>query len=73
MAVLISTYACFVFYNQLDKVTRVRLYPFLRFARSAALTVVVSIEPAGVAALGAHVLSRWVPYQVYRRGSARLA
>jgi haloacid dehalogenase-like hydrolase len=69
VAVLISTYACFVFYNRLDKVTRVWLYPLLQFARSAALTVVVSIEPAGVAALGAHVLSRWVPYQVYRRSA----
>jgi hypothetical protein len=38
----------------------------LQVARSAAFTVVVSIEPAGIAALGAHVLSRWVPYQVYR-------
>jgi hypothetical protein len=64
--VLISTYACFVFYNRLDKMTRVWLYPLLQFARSAAFSVVVPIEPAGVAALGAHVLSRWVPYQVYR-------
>jgi hypothetical protein len=70
VAVLISTYACFVFYNRLDKTTRVWLYPLLQFARSAAFTVVVSIEPAGIAALGAHVLSRWVPYQVYRQTSA---
>jgi hypothetical protein len=66
VAVLISTYACFAFYNRLDKMTRVWLYPLLQFARGAAFTVVVPIEPAGVAALGAHVLSRWVPYQVYR-------
>jgi hypothetical protein len=66
VAVLISTYACFVFYNRLDKMTRVWLYPLLQFARSAAFTVVVSIEPVGIAALSAHVLSRWVPYQVYR-------
>jgi hypothetical protein len=66
MAVLISTYACFVLYNRLDKMSRVWVYPLLQFARSAAFTVVVSIEPAGIAALGAHVLSRWVPYQVYR-------
>ena len=70
VAVLILTYACFVFYNRLDKMTRVWLYPLLQFARSAAFTVVVPIEPAGVAALGAHVLSRWVPYQVYRLTSA---
>jgi hypothetical protein len=70
VAVLILIYACFVFYNRLNKMTRVWLYPLLQFARSAAFTVVVPIEPAGVAALGAHVLSRWVPYQVYRLTSA---
>jgi hypothetical protein len=70
VAVLISMYGCFVFYNRLDKMTRVWLYPLLQFARGAAFTVVVPIEPAGVAALGAHVLSRWVPYQIYRLTSA---
>ena len=39
-------------------------------ARSAAFTVIVPIEPVGVAALGAHALSRWVPYQLYRLNSA---
>jgi hypothetical protein len=66
MAVLILTYACFVFYSRLDKMTRVWFYPLLQLGRSAAFMVVVPIEPAGVAAFGAHVLSRWVPYQVYR-------
>ena len=66
VTVLILMYACFLFYNRLDKMTRVWLYPLLQFARSAAFTVVLPIEPAGVAALGAHVLSRWVPYHVYR-------
>jgi hypothetical protein len=31
----------------------------------------VPIEPAGIAALGAHALSRWVPYLLYRLSSAR--
>jgi phosphoserine phosphatase len=66
IAVLIFTYACFKFYNRLDKGTRVWLYPLLQLARSAAFTVIVPITSAGVAALGAHVLSRWVPYHVYR-------
>jgi hypothetical protein len=70
VAVLISMYGCFLFYNRLDKKTRVWLYPLLQFARAAAFTVIVPIEPAGVAALGAHVLSRWVPYQIYRQTSA---
>ena len=69
VSVLILTYTCFVFYNRLDKMTRVWLYPLLQLARCAGFTVVVPIEPAGVAALGAHVLSRWVPYQIYRLNS----
>ena len=52
------------------KATRVWLYPLLQFARGAAFTVVVPIVPAGVAALGALALARWVPYQIYRRASA---
>lgn len=69
-AVLILMYACFVLYNRLDKMTRIWLYPLLQFARSTAFAVVVPIGPAGAAALGANVLSRWVPYQVYRLTSA---
>jgi hypothetical protein len=54
-----------MFYNLLDKMTHVWLYPLLRFARSAAFTLIVPITSASVAALGAHVLSRRVPYYVY--------
>ena len=67
VAVLILMYACFMLHNRVNKMTRVWVYPALQFARSAAFTVIVPIEPAGIAALGAHALSRWVPYQVYRR------
>jgi hypothetical protein len=70
VAVLILTYACFVFYNRLDKMTRMWVYPLLQLARCAAFTVIVPIEPVGVPALGAHVLSRWMPYQAYRLSSA---
>jgi hypothetical protein len=70
VAVLIFTYACFISFNRLDKATRVWLYPLLQLARGAAFMAVVPIEAAAVAALGAHVLSRWVSYQVYRLSSA---
>jgi hypothetical protein len=70
VAVLILTYACFVIYNRLDKMSRVWLYPLLQFARVAAFTVVVPIEPVGVAALGALALSRWMPYHIYRLSSS---
>jgi hypothetical protein len=64
--VLISTYGCFLIYNRIDKMTRIWFYLFLQLARSAAFMVVVPIEVVGAAALGAHVLSRWMPYHIYR-------
>jgi hypothetical protein len=73
MAALILTYVCFLFYNRLDKATRVWLYPLLQFARSAAFTVIVPITLVGAAALGAHMLSRWMSYQAYRLTSAGAA
>lgn len=70
-SVLVLTYACFALYNRVDKMTRVWLYPLLQLARSAAFTVVVPIAPAAVAAIGAHVLSRWMSYQIYRFAGGR--
>lgn len=66
LIMLASTYACFKFYNRLDKLTRVWFYPMLQFARSCAFLVIVPIEPVGVAALGAHLFSLWMPYRLYR-------
>jgi hypothetical protein len=66
IAVPFFTCGCIILYNRLDKRTRVLFYPLLQFARGAAFTVIVPITSAGVAALGAHVLSRWVMYHVYR-------
>ena len=70
-SVLILTYACFALYNRVDKMTRAWLYPLLQLARSAAFTVAVPIAPAAVAAIGAHVLSRWMSYQIYRFAGGR--
>ncbi len=71
IALLICTHVCFKAYNRLDKTTRVWIYPLLQFARSAAFVAIVPLAPVGVAALGAHVLARWVPYHVYRLASRR--
>jgi hypothetical protein len=38
----------------------------LQLARSAAFVALVPIVPVGAAAVGAHVLAKWVPYYVYR-------
>jgi hypothetical protein len=69
-AILILTYFCFICYNRLDKNTRVWLYPLLQFWRIAAFTAIVPVEPAGAVALGALLMSRLVPYMVYRLSKA---
>jgi len=66
VAVLVLVYAIFRVFNRLDKTTRIWIYPLLQLARTASVAVIVPIEPAGAAALGAHALSRWMPYHVYR-------
>lgn len=71
MSALIATYLCFKLYNRLDKTTRVWLYPALQFARSSAFVLIVPISPIGAAAVCAHVVSRWVPYHLYRLGATR--
>ncbi len=68
-AVLLATYGWFALYNRLDKATRVWLFPGLQFARGAAFVAIVPIGVVGAAALGAHVLAKWVPYFLYRTGS----
>ena len=67
-AVLLASHTWFTLYNRFDKATRVWLFAGLQFARSAAFVALVPIAPVGAAALGAHVLAKWVPYHVYRIG-----
>jgi hypothetical protein len=67
MAVLLATYATFLIYNRRDKQTRIWLYAALQLARGAAFIAVVSISVIGAVAIGAHVLSKWVPYYVRRQ------
>ena len=68
MAVLLATHGGFSLYNRFDKGTRVWMFAGLQFARSAAFIALVPIALIGAAALGAHVLAKWVPYYVYRLG-----
>lgn len=68
MLVLLATHGWFLLYNRFDKISRIWLFCGLQFARSAAFVVLVPIVPIGAAALGAHILAKWVPYYVYRLG-----
>jgi len=67
VAVLLATYGTFLFYNRLDKLTRIWLYAALQLARGAAFVAVVPISVIGAVAIGAHVLAKWVPYYVHRQ------
>jgi phosphoserine phosphatase len=66
-ALLVSMYMLFRMYNRYDKDTRIWLYAPLQLARVAAVVVVAPITAIGAAALGAHLVSRWVPYLLYRQ------
>lgn len=68
VGVLLATHGSFLIYNRFDKGTRIWMFAGLQFARSAAFIALVPIVPIGAAALGAHVLAKWVPYYVYRLG-----
>ena len=68
LIVLLATHGWFALYNRFDKGARVWMFAGLQFARSAAFVVLVPIGLIGAAALGAHVLAKWVPYFVYRLG-----
>ena len=66
--VLLATYAIFLIYNRLDKMTRIWLYAAFAASRAAQpFVAVVAISVIGAVAIGAHVLSKWVPYYMHRQ------
>jgi phosphoserine phosphatase len=68
LAILVATLLWFRLYNRFSKGTRAWLYLPLQLARSVAFVPLVAVSTLGVAALGAHALSRWVHYYIYRLG-----
>jgi hypothetical protein len=69
ITVLVGTNLIFHLYNRIDKSTRIWLFASLQLARSAAFVVLVPVNAIGAVALGAHVLTRWLPYSLYRLGN----
>lgn len=69
LGVLLATHGWFLLYNRFDPATRVWLHPGLQLARSAAFCALVPVAVVGAAALGAHVLAKWVPHAADRRGN----
>jgi NhaP-type Na+/H+ or K+/H+ antiporter len=45
------------------------MFSVLQFIRGAAFLALVPCEVIGIAAIGAHILARWVPYFMYRFGA----
>jgi hypothetical protein len=68
LAVLVSMYLTFKFYNRIDKSTRVWPYAALQLARAAGFVPLVLVPVQGAIALAALALARWVPYYMYRLG-----
>jgi hypothetical protein len=66
IALLVFTHTCFWVYNRLDKGTRVWMFAVLQLLRSCAFALVVPVHPMAAMAIGAHVISKWIPYYVYR-------
>jgi hypothetical protein len=65
-AALLATFGWFMLYNRSDKPSRVWMYAGLQLSRTAIFVLLVPILPIGAMALAAQVLTRWMPYYIYR-------
>lgn len=63
---LLATFGWFMLYNRSDKPSRIWMYAGLQLSRTAIFVLLVPILPIGAMALAAHVLTRWMPYYIYR-------
>ncbi len=66
ISVLIFVRVIFWIYNHIDKKTRVWLYPVLQACRCFGFLTVTVSNLVGTMIFTAHVISRWVPYIIYR-------
>ena len=66
MLSLTATHIFFWVFNRLDKGTRVWMFAVLQLLRSCAFALVVPVHPTAATAIGAHVISKWIPYFLYR-------
>jgi len=58
-------------YNRIDTMTRVFIYPVLQIAKTLGWVVLLPISFIGSVLCVTVVLTRWIPYIVYRYGGAR--
>lgn len=69
--VLVATHGFFLVFNRLDKGHRVWVFPVLQLARAGAFATVLPVMPVAVAAIGAYVMEKWLPYFLYRLDRSR--
>jgi len=68
---LVVVRGCFWFYNQLNEVTRIWMYPLLQAQRLFGFGVLASTNAVGAMLLASFVTSRWIQYCIYRCGGDR--
>lgn len=66
VTLLVFVRVIFWVYNHIDKKTRVWLYPVLQACRCFGFLTVTTSNLVGTMIFAAHVISRWVPYIIYR-------
>ncbi len=68
---LVAVRSCFWFYNQLNEVTRIWMYPLLQSQRLFGFGVLASTNAVGAILLTSFLVSRWIQYCIYRCGGDR--
>jgi phosphoserine phosphatase len=68
---LAAVRASFHFYNRVEGKSRLFLYPLLQLARLGGYALIASTNFVGSALVAALVISRWIPYIIYRASGVR--
>jgi len=69
MGVLLVVRACFYVYNHASKQTRIWIYPILQMSKYFSFLVVTATNDVGAMLFVSQVISRSLPYLVYRQGT----
>lgn len=71
MAFLAVGRAVFAFYNRLEGEIRVFIYPLLQIFRVGGYGLILTTGFVGAALISSLILSRWIPYVIYRAANVR--
>lgn len=68
---LAAVRASFHFYNRVEGKSRLFLYPLLQLSRLGGYALFANTNFVGAALVAALVISRWIPYIIYRAAGVR--